>query len=354
MKRLKIRFLGWIYLLLTIPYVLALISQKISPEHIWPLAFLGLGYPVLLGIQLLFSLYFIIRRRLLALLPILIIALTLNPITNTFQIFGNPKDLVPSPGIMVMSYNVRLFDFFGWSGVPGSAERLVENIQDEQPAVVCFQEFMIQTEEGLFTLNRISKKFSWMPYQHLHFNFEGYKREHGLAIFSKYPIVNRGTVTFENTRSCFTFADLRVDERIIRVYNAHLQSIHIYNDDELKGLENQFLKRAFTKVKLAFKKRAEQARTLKEHADQSPYPVIICGDFNDTPISYATHTIRDGLMDSFRESGRGFGATYQHIPWLRIDYILHDDELSSSDHRTGPITGSDHRPVMTTIRFKDQ
>lgn len=355
MKKLKLRLFGWIYLLFTLVYALAIVSQYVSPDFVGYLAFLGLGFPILLLIQILFAIWFLIKRRLMVIIPILVVAFTIQPILNTFQWFGKAQEMVHTGGIPIMTYNVRLLDYFGWSGKPGSSEGILETIQEEKPAILCLQEFMVQTEpDGRLTLDNITRMFSFAPHHHVVYNFDGYQRQHGVAIFSAWPILHAGEVRFERTSNLFIFVDLLVEQDTIRVYNAHLQSFHVESEQELIPRNAGQVKRTFSKVSLAFKKRAEQARALHDHIQLSPYPVLVCGDFNDTPVSYTTHTVRKGLVDSFRETGRGFGATYQFIPWLRIDYILHDKSFQSFDYHTGKITGSDHKPIMVKIVMSDE
>jgi endonuclease/exonuclease/phosphatase family metal-dependent hydrolase len=107
-------------------------------------------------------------------------------------------------------------------------------------------------------------------------------------------------------------------------------------------------------LKQGFARRAEQAIVVKEHINSSPYPVIVCGDFNDTPISYSYRKIRKGLKDAFVESGSGAGFTYKgKYPPNRIDYILFDDRLSSSGYISDRVKYSDHYPITAYFRINN-
>jgi endonuclease/exonuclease/phosphatase family metal-dependent hydrolase len=143
----------------------------------------------------------------------------------------------------------------------------------------------------------------------------------------------------------------------------HLQSIKFqYKDYELVEKfeaknDNERLegsKIIFNRLKQGFIKRAVQVDILRDHMNSSPYPVILCGDFNDTPVSYVYGVLSKNLKDAFQQSGFGFGRTYAGIfPSFRIDYIFHDKKYKSSDYNTIHKAYSDHYPISCTIYLKD-
>jgi endonuclease/exonuclease/phosphatase family metal-dependent hydrolase len=152
-------------------------------------------------------------------------------------------------------------------------------------------------------------------------------------------------------------ADLLIGRDTVRLFNLHLESVRLRHEDYsfISGFDLQFEKdekiqenslRIIKKLKTAFTRRAGQVSYLSEAIKDSPYPVILCGDFNDTPNSYTYQQLTDKLVDSFKESGTGFGNTYiGKLPSFRIDYILHDDYFISSDYQRKTISLSDHYPV---------
>ena len=161
----------------------------------------------------------------------------------------------------------------------------------------------------------------------------------------------------------FVYADIKLPDDTIRVFNAHLESIHLdyqqYNLIDSLNLNvnesnREELKRILRNIRQAFQKRSEQIDILRKEVDKSPYPVIICGDFNDTPVSYTYKNIKKNLKDSFVESGKGMGTSYQQffLP-LRIDFILHDPKIISTGHEVIDIDYSDHKPVKTLFWFKN-
>jgi endonuclease/exonuclease/phosphatase family metal-dependent hydrolase len=108
-----------------------------------------------------------------------------------------------------------------------------------------------------------------------------------------------------------------------------------------------FYQKVVNKVGGATAMRAEQAEQLRAHILSSPHPVIVCGDFNDTPNSYTYHHIAAGLTDAFEEKGFGLGTTFGGaLPMLRIDYLLTDPGIRVHDCRVVRDTEwSDHYPV---------
>ena len=159
----------------------------------------------------------------------------------------------------------------------------------------------------------------------------------------------------------FLLTDIRVGDDTLRVFNTHLESIRFRWEDYqfIRNLGNEEVEQdeisgglsILRRLKRAFVKRANQVAVLHDSIQHSPYPVIVCGDFNDTPSSYAVHILSDDLTDAFRESGRGIGKTYSGIfPSFRIDYIFHDRRLKSWDYdtyRDEPL--SDHYPISCQL-----
>ena len=361
MTKLIVRIIAGINILVGIPLLLAYLAPKVSPASHWIFAFLGLAYPVLVAIQLFFLLVWILFSKRYVLLPILLIAMGWQPLLNTFQ-FRIKSTMAPTDSaIRCMSYNVRLFDYFNWSGIEGSSDSILSLIRSEKPQILCLQEF-ISTEKGRFTHEQMKKELGHLPYHYVENSFTSYRRQHGVAIFSAYPIIHQGSEHFTETTNMFSFADLKIGTDTIRVYNAHLESIH-FESEQYKWLDtnqeapdplptDQF-REIIRRMKQAYIKRARQAAILKAHIQNSPHPVIVCGDFNDTPVSYTVQSVRKGLTDSFRSKGSGMGATFHHFPIpLRIDYIFHDSDFLTSNYRSVNADYSDHRPLVVDVVIK--
>jgi endonuclease/exonuclease/phosphatase family metal-dependent hydrolase len=149
------------------------------------------------------------------------------------------------------------------------------------------------------------------------------------------------------------FADVVCRKDTVRIYNVHLQSIRLSEPGNKQASGTlSLLKSGIKKMNSAYVKRADQARKVIEHMETSPYPIIVCGDFNDTPMSYTYHQFYKKMTDGFREASFGLGATYiGRIPAGRIDYVFHTDELSCSNFKVHKVNYSDHRPITCNINF---
>jgi endonuclease/exonuclease/phosphatase family metal-dependent hydrolase len=191
----------------------------------------------------------------------------------------------------------------------------------------------------------------------------GKDKYYGIVTFSKYPIIRKGEIIHPGSSSLSIYTDVLIRKDTFRIYNNHLQSFR------LKKMERSFIeeitdptdketmgdvKDISVSLKKGFVRRALQAQVVKDHINRSPYPVIVAGDFNDTPVSYAYRKIRKGLNDSFVSSGYGAGFTYKgNYPPNRIDYILYDKAFTNSYFEIIRIKYSDHYPIVAYFRNKN-
>lgn len=357
------RILLIIYLVTAIPLAACYLSQWVSPAAVWPLAFFGLLFHFLIALQLVFLVLFLVVRSKAVILPVIMVLTGWSAINNTFQVFRSPGgEHGNGPNIRVMTYNVKLFDIANWSGLKNQSDGIFSYIDENKPDIICFQEFAIQNT-GKITIDYIRKRLDYLPYSTIEYNFTSGNRQHGLAIFSRYPIAGNGHEHFQDTRNMMLYADLKIDSDTFRVFNNHLESIH-FDRDEFQWIDTTSnpsriprdkITEIMKRMKSAYIKRASQADLVRKSIHASPHPVIVCGDFNDTPVSYATNQIRGNLRDSFRSGGYWLGITFPNvIAPLRIDYILHPKNMVSSDYRIGKVKYSDHRPVSCLIGLNPQ
>lgn len=263
-----------------------------------------------------------------------------------------------------MSYNVRNFDVYHWSKEKNVLEGIIELIKEEDPDIACFQEFY-NTDTGKFRTVELLTRVAGLPYYH--FEKKATKkngRSWGTAVFSKYPIINHGTVEFDNrTQNSCSYADVRIDSSTIRVFNLHLQSVYLskqaykYLEDISENQEVQVkpTREIFSKLKSAFIYRGEQALDIEKKISESPWPVIACGDFNDAPASFAYHTLSTHLQDAFLKAGWGIGPTYAGFPkTYRIDYIFADPQFDIISYSTICDDHSDHYPVTSVMKLRSK
>lgn len=345
--------------LLNILAVMALLVSyaggTVSPETFWPLAFAAMAYPILLGLILLFSFYWMLKRKWFVFLNLALLLLRSDLLFGTIG-FSNSD----SEGLKVMTYNVRLFDKYNWNNDDSSKDNIVSFLIKENADILCIQEYYDVDDTILRQLTKGGHKNIQLRNYYAQRNN---KNDWGIATISRFPMVQKGSIVLENSRSALAiFTDLKIEDDTVRVYNFHLQSIHLGRAgyEIVDGLmENQQMdelsdsKLLAGRLKSGFIKRAIQAEEIAEHIANCPYPVIVCGDFNDVPSSYTYQTISSGLKDSFNESGKGFGFTYVRVPFFRIDNILFSNDFSGSDHTTfSESTDSDHFAVSTRLTLK--
>jgi endonuclease/exonuclease/phosphatase family metal-dependent hydrolase len=176
--------------------------------------------------------------------------------------------------------------------------------------------------------------------------------------------VGRHSVHFSKKGgNIFIATDIKIKDDTIRVFNTHLESVRFawkdykfienLNKEDVEQNEIEGGITILKRLKKAFQQRANQVRLLKDAMRKSPHPVILCGDFNDTPSSYTYGILSRGIKDAFRESGNGFGKTYTGpFPSFRIDYILHDKSFDSREYRTITEKLSDHYPISCRMSLK--
>ncbi len=266
-------------------------------------------------------------------------------------------------GLKVISYNVRIFNYYNWEKENHVAEKILNFIANQDPSLVCMQEFLAIENHSNQSLHYIDSKLSLLPYNHVYYSFIGKNSiNYGLATYSKYPIIKKGSIRFKNSFNACIYSDVVIKSDTFRIFNAHLQSIKFHKNDYnfMDSLLIDFNSNRFSEAKdisgrlrQAYIKRSQQADEINKYIRRSPYPVIVCGDFNDTPVSYTYQTIRDNLEDAFVASGTGIGNSYRgSFPSYRIDFILYSKGIKSVRYQTYPVKYSDHYPIGCELNFE--
>jgi len=284
-------------------------------------------------------------------------------LNSFFQISFNKKKFgQEEQKIKVLSFNVRIFNLWNWSTEKNRAVKTYNFIKKTESNIVCMQEFYSSKLRGKNAKDSLLNK-SLLKHAHISFAKKKDKTyHHGIATFTSYPIVKKGNVQLENFENFCIFSDLKINNDTIRVYNLHLESIHlghsdyqaidnINNDTSLSVIQ---YKNILGKLRTGYVKRSRQVDIISAHIDKSPYPVIVCGDFNDPPFSYSYHRITRELKDAFKESGNGIASTYIHkYSAYRIDYILHSPSLKSFNFKRLKVKLSDHYPIESIFQISD-
>ena len=236
--------------------------------------------------------------------------------------------------VKIMSYNVRMFNHYKWSEdstIPAKIESL---IRDNKPDILTIQEF--SKKENL--------TFDY-PYNFI--KTKGEKNKFGMAIFSKYPIINQGSLQLENTSNNIIFADVRIDADTIRIYNYHLQSLKINPEEENFGEKDS--KVLVANLNEKFKEQAYQAEKFLVHEKNWKGKKIVCGDLNNTAYSWVYNKIRGDKKDAFLEAGNGFGKSFDFWFPMRIDFIFTDETIAVNDFYVINQKLSDHYPIVANI-----
>ena len=327
-------------IVLTVSTFIAYILPFLAPNIFPLLSVLTLFMPLFFILNGLFFIYWGIQFKKRMILSGLVLLMGITFI-NKFYKFSSKDFPEDEKDFTVMSYNVRLFNVFKWVERDDVAENILAFINDKNPDILCIQEY---SNSGNIDLK---------VYRHKYILMEGNQIKTAQAIFSKFPIIDEGNIVFPNSNNNVVFADIKKGKDIIRVYNMHLQSIKISPDvneinENLDAINQGKSQRLFSRISKAFKQQQQQAEIIKEHKKDCPYPIIICGDMNNSAFSYVYRNIKGKLNDSFEEAGKGFGATYKfrYYP-ARIDYIFADENMTVKKFESFPdFENSDHYPIM--------
>ena len=173
-----------------------------------------------------------------------------------------------------------------------------------------------------------------------------------MAIFSKYEIINSGSLDLENSANNIIFADIIKVKDTIRVYNIHLESLKMNTAKENFGEKNS--DKLLQRMKASFKKQAKQVELFLEHEKKWNGKKILCGDFNNTAFSWVYRQLSENKQDAFKIAGKGLGKTFNYLYPLRIDFILVDLNFEVNNFKTFEVPYSDHFPILARIKLKDK
>jgi endonuclease/exonuclease/phosphatase family metal-dependent hydrolase len=372
LRKFTKRFFVFLNIVTGFLFLLACCNSFLHPDKWWFISLLAFFFPLFLILLLFFLFFWLFVSPRYALISLVCLItgwqnihafFGFNPATHDFT----HKD---SASIRIMTWNVRRWDEFNTKKIGAAGHRLpmLELVGRQQADILCFQEFYEPSDTAKSNIRYIRKKLQF-PYYYFwkdyHFKFNKY--ETGLIIFSKYPIVNTSRTYFNadtimKTESVIA-ADINVNGKMIRVFTTHLQSVlfkpkDFRNVEIIRNAEDSILQASRSlakKLKEALGVRGYQADTVRRQLDASPYPLVICGDFNDVPNSYTYFHIRGSLQDAFISKCFGIGRSYIFIsPTLRIDYILPSKDFLILQTMTVPSPFSDHHAVLTDLRLQDR
>ncbi len=319
---------------------LSYLSMIINPETLPFAGFFGLLYIPLFLIVLTLLIAAIMRRSRSVWIPLVALIPSLFFISSFYRLADRvPEDeTAPDRTIRLLTYNVGR-----------TAEPLNDFLKEHDADIVMLQEFRTSHPESL--------RSAFPHYRYIHKNlYRTSKGYVGNVILSKYPLDNLGQFRFQGSTNMIIYADVKFPQETMRVYNTHLESNSISLTSVVKRMVSntdaisEEIAHVHEKVSRSSSRRQDQIRTLKEDIAGLSIPSIICGDVNDSPMSYSYRKLSEGRKDTFEEAGKGFSATYSVLwPLLRIDYFFVPQEFEVLRHETLRTDISDHYPVITEI-----
>lgn len=352
-------------LILAVSLLLGCIAGNIDPRDSKYIPFFGLAYTYLLILNFLMVFWWLVRRRwILMLLTLVIIGIGYPVVLATYRFSGvTGPEVKSSPGVFrMMTYNVHNFSPFGGHEDPLAVKsEMLKVIMAENPDIIAIQEYFSRYE-GVLDITDSLKEILHTKYFYLEPSFKTADQATGLAIFSKYPIKGQGDIIFDanNGGNSGIYVDVEANNKRVRIYNVHLQSIsfdpqdYAYLDKVKKRMDPELKqsKRILSMLHTAFVKRSNQVDILKAHMKGCKTPYLIAGDFNDTPASYSVTQLTKNLDRSFEEKGSGFGRTYNgKFPNFQIDYIAVTKDIRVLNHKVINAKLSDHFPVRSDLQF---
>jgi endonuclease/exonuclease/phosphatase family metal-dependent hydrolase len=357
--------LYFLNILAVIGLLASYLSGYISPDKFWPLAFFGLAYPVFLVINILFVFFWLITWKRFIFVPLITIVLGYNNLMAIYPVRVFRPSAEVGTKIKIVSFNVHsLYGNQKPNTKQETKSKVTEFLASQNADIICIQEFYAIGEDFSQTLSKFANSIHLSYYSFKNYQeFSNKQKINAIATFSRYPVVNFGCLRLPERSHYAIFSDILMNGDTIRVYNVHLESIrfgqadysfysHLTEPDQEEVIQlKEGSKRMLWKLRKAFILRSKQVKILSEHIAACPHPVILSGDFNDSPSSYTYHQLTRQLTDSFIESGHGlFQSTYAgKFPAFRIDYILHSKRFKSTTYRNFEVDLSDHYPITSTL-----
>lgn len=348
---------------ISIALIFSLAGAYISPVQMPYLVILNLAFPYLVLINFISILFWAFLKHKYFYISAITLVISLPILLKTIQFSPFSKNAQTLTSFKIMSYNVRVFDLYDWSNNKVTRNNMFQFIRKQSPQIACFQEFFNGSKNYFPVHDSLINKQTF-KYAHNYYNVElNNGHQFGIATYSDFPIINKKEILFKETHNLAIISDIKINNDTLRVINCHLESVRFLEKDydfidsvtllpENRRIEG--FKGVTKRLLLASQKRAIQAERINKIAHESPYPTIVCGDFNDTPYSYTYSKASNKLSDSFKKHSMGIGGTYNRFfPSLRIDYMLYDESIVCNKLITFKNEYSDHYPLVGSFNFAE-
>jgi endonuclease/exonuclease/phosphatase family metal-dependent hydrolase len=360
-----------INILISIPMLLLYLLPYLGISSVVLLNLFSLAFPYLLLSQIVFIFFWLLLYRRFIWIPLLTLLFCTKLIFSLigFHPFNHKQDAANN-NFRIASWNVHLFDFFDHGGRPNAS--MFQYVQSFKADVLCAQEVIFSLDASSpFSLDNMKRRMGFK------YAYAGNDRAFGvhsrpgsasgkqyfpfcLVVFSNFPILQTKKIQpLREYNHTFIWTDLLIGKDTVRVMNVHLQSLHFVKKDydlieRIDQHDASFISNRgqslLRKMKEANLQRAIQAMVVRDEIRKSPHPVVLCGDMNDVPNSYAYQLFRKDLGDAFSDKGFGIGRTFLYLaPTLRLDYIFYDRALSLNAMNVAKEYVSDHRPLLASF-----
>lgn len=331
--------------------IMALLASDIDPRDYRLSVLHSLSFPYVYLLNLLFFGFWLAKLRWPLFVSLVCLLAGYSDLTSVLRVARPRPKLVEGPAYRLMNYNVRMFNRFKWIDRPGVGDDIKTLIEGYAPDILCIQEYHE---------NKNTPRFAYRTAHRLE-RPDGKTGE--LAIFSRFPEVRRGRLTLSGPDAdelrTLIYSDLAIDGDTLRVVNVHLASLALgskqrewmegnAHEDENPETVKRGLLFALRRLMRSGQIRAGEVEVLSAFLTDSPHPVLLCGDLNDVPISFAFETIKEaGLTDAFEQVGKGFGETFAGSPTpLRIDAVYGHPEIRFDRYSVVRAKLSDHYPMV--------
>ena len=332
-------------------------SDRFSPVDYPLLSWLGMVFPFFLLVNLAFLFYWLIFKWRRAWIPALGYLFAYIPISTYMPL--NPEQELPDDCIKVISYNVCTYG--GNYKYRDAFERILDYFEEQQADIVCLQEDVDTWRR--YAMNKYEKLY---PYNDTTVFVKDGLNFNGVGIHTRYPILRKERIAYQSRANGSVAYYLKRGNDTLLVINNHFEGTHLSKEDRatykdmLRGEVKTDTARAESmliigKLGKYTAVRAVEVDAVRKYIDEHrQYPLIVLGDFNDTPISYARHTLAKGMTDCFAASGRGIGLSYnQKGFWVRIDHILCSSDFTPYNcYVDSKKDFSDHYPMVCWLKMQ--
>ncbi len=354
LKKLTVQLVSGANIATILIMLLAGFSDHFDPICHPNLALLGLAFPVFVLINLGFLVFWLIFKPRRAIIPIMGFVCGYSPIRRYLPL--NVGREIPKNAIKIITYNVN---HIAYGRFKTADNPILQYLVKQKADILCLQESGYKKELRQLTDSLL------LPFYPYHETMRSHSNESDLlAIYTRYPILKKELIEYESKGNVSVAFHLLVDGDTVVVVNNHLQSIGYTESDKdafnqiIKGETNKEVaevesRKIVDKYQKAMVQRYPQVDSVLNYIDKyAGYSMIVCGDFNDGPISYTRRMLSRNLVDCFVESGTGLGITYHKKRfYVRIDHILcSDDWMPYKCVVDNEIKESDHYPVICWLK----